>query len=838
MNMDIIVSNSGSQQNMPRSHPLDGQPFLTIMRSSLGGAVGLCKRNLCAWRGRTRFRPAGLLLSQAPVLAMLATCVQQNALAANGSPDILWAREGGGPPVRSAWDQANAAAGDGKGGVYITGVFFQYAQYGALEMTSSNTGQAFFLVKYDASGQAVWEHHSTAGYAAYGQDAVATPDGGVVIAGAFSTPATFDGEIVVPRGPYGIGAYPNQQTSSCYFVARYDADGNRLWIHFAHGYGVGEPSEARVAVDPDGNVYLTSAYFQVLDFEGQILAVDQGGPLANGGFVAKYDAAGQWQWAQLASSTIGGYELITGFATDAEENLYISGTFSDVSSDATNTMTFGSVTLTAGPTADVPFVAKLDSTGVCLWAKALGIQYQQVKVDAGGNVYVGGGGGVIKLDPYGRQLWQQDGLGVSVLGKALFTCDPAGNVVVESRYEGPDFEDLTGQSTLGYGEGIVALSPAGQVLWAHYIEGGDGDIYGPNVYALTQDSPTSWFIAGNFETYTILDGIRLLSPWPGNSEADSGNAFVARFAFPPTNALPLITVQPQPVTTFETRPIELQVVASSISPLTYRWWFNGTPIANGTNAMLLLTNATHILSGNYSVSLSNSNGSVDSTNVAVTVWPLSELGEALNATNLQWQCGGSADWELDTNITHDGLLALRTPYLYLDYPHQDCWIETSVTGPGVLSFWWKASVSDYLFASGPVAFEFLLDGVEQYDISGETDWQARSLSIGSGIHTAQWSWTMSWPGNRNLCWLDQVSFQLPGSGGAPQITGASWSSTGQFQLTIRGPAGATYGIEACSDLKSWLPIGQLTATNGLATFTDLAAGNFPAQFYRAVVIGP
>ncbi len=64
-------------------------------------------------------------------------------------------------------------------------------------------------------------------------------------------------------------------------------------------------------------------------------------------------------------------------------------------------------------------------------------------------------------------------------------------------------------------------------------------------------------------------------------------------------------------------------------------------------------------------------------------------------------------------------------------------------------------------------------------------------------------------------------------------------SNGKFQLTITGSAEAHYTIEACSDLRSpWLPIGDVTASDGTVTFTDPSPADVGARFYRAVSAGP
>ena len=57
-------------------------------------------------------------------------------------------------------------------------------------------------------------------------------------------------------------------------------------------------------------------------------------------------------------------------------------------------------------------------------------------------------------------------------------------------------------------------------------------------------------------------------------------------------------------------------------------------------------------------------------------------------------------------------------------------------------------------------------------------------------------------------------------------------------LAIQGVALTQYLLQATPDLGSptWLTINtNTTDVNGLSTFRDLAATNYPARFYRAVM---
>ena len=56
---------------------------------------------------------------------------------------------------------------------------------------------------------------------------------------------------------------------------------------------------------------------------------------------------------------------------------------------------------------------------------------------------------------------------------------------------------------------------------------------------------------------------------------------------------------------------------------------------------------------------------------------------------------------------------------------------------------------------------------------------------------------------------------------------------GQFMLTVNGPAGHTYQIEATTDLINWTIIGtQTMGSSGSFEFTDYDAASYPARFYR------
>jgi hypothetical protein len=67
------------------------------------------------------------------------------------------------------------------------------------------------------------------------------------------------------------------------------------------------------------------------------------------------------------------------------------------------------------------------------------------------------------------------------------------------------------------------------------------------------------------------------------------------------------------------------------------------------------------------------------------------------------------------------------------------------------------------------------------------------------------------------------------------ITGVSTNGDGNYTLNLVGIPGQLYVVEAATNIvtPTWVPIGTNAAgTNGLWTFTDLEATNYPSRFYR------
>src|ERR1019366_6777917 len=82
------------------------------------------------------------------------------------------------------------------------------------------------------------------------------------------------------------------------------------------------------------------------------------------------------------------------------------------------------------------------------------------------------------------------------------------------------------------------------------------------------------------------------------------------------------------------------------------------------------------------------------------------LAQALNTTNLTWTTSGAfGGWYSETTTTHDGVSAADSGSVHSSGTST---LQTTVTGPGTLTFWWtnpsfdnrlSLSVSSAMFAS-------------------------------------------------------------------------------------------------------------------------------------------
>jgi Immunoglobulin domain len=168
------------------------------------------------------------------------------------------------------------------------------------------------------------------------------------------------------------------------------------------------------------------------------------------------------------------------------------------------------------------------------------------------------------------------------------------------------------------------------------------------------------------------------------------------------------------------------------------------------------------------------------------------LAEAVDATRLTWTTGGALPWVGQTNMTYDGVDAAESGPIT---DNLDSWLQTTVVGPGTLTFWWKVSSE-----SSHDFLEFYINGVLQSGrISDYVDWQHQTFELSDGSQTLRWRYTKDFiaSSGQDRGWVDMVTFR-PTSGPAIIVT---------------------------------QPQNQ-TATEGASVTFDVVAGGEPLLFYQ------
>ncbi|PCC74928.1 hypothetical protein SAMN02745121_08416 [Nannocystis exedens] len=215
------------------------------------------------------------------------------------------------------------------------------------------------------------------------------------------------------------------------FVAGFDLDGNHRWSR-----SLGGASLVTATCDAGGTLAVSGLFEGAVDFGGGPVEP----PPSTAAFVAKYDAAGGFQWVQPFISTGDGSARVMSLAFTPAGELVLAGSFT------------GTVELGGGPLTtdfwDDMLVAKFGADGGHLWSQQLGgdgLQYAMaIAVDASGELALGGMffdqleiGADSYTNVFPDQIPEIDG---TLYDAVLARLDPAG-AVLSSQHLGAMLDD-------------------------------------------------------------------------------------------------------------------------------------------------------------------------------------------------------------------------------------------------------------------------------------------------------------------------------------------------------------------------------------------------------------
>ncbi|GAB3171684.1 SBBP repeat-containing protein [Telluribacter humicola] len=253
----------------------------------------------------------------------------------NPHGEVQWARNTGGPSSNSiSGEIASGIAVDESGNVYVTGSFEGTGTFGSTSYGASGVNDTF-LIKYTSNGDLQWARSL-----------------------GFSPSLEVSTDLAVDKqgNAYITGYFQNFLNNFDVFITKYNSQGDHQWSQWA---GLTSKDEAYgIAVDGDGNVFITGVFSGMITFGTTTLTSEGAGDI----FLTKYDTNGTFQWAKRAGGNQpdGGNDI----AVDPIGHVYLIGDFN-------GTATFGTTSFTSSGGTDVA-IAKYTNQGDFQWAQKLG----------------------------------------------------------------------------------------------------------------------------------------------------------------------------------------------------------------------------------------------------------------------------------------------------------------------------------------------------------------------------------------------------------------------------------------------------------------------------------
>jgi hypothetical protein len=397
----------------------------------------------------------------------------------------------------------------------------------------------------------------------------------------------------------------------------------------------------------------------------------------------------------------------------------------------------------------------------------------------------------------------------------------------------------------------------------------------------------------NFILATDLSGALTISQNPTNNfllpvgtntvvitvqDASSNAAFSTNTIVVQDQMPPVILTQPQDSTNVIGDTATFSVAAAACTPLTFQWYSNNIAMTDSTNNSLSLPNLSLPSAGNYYVVASASGGAttsavvtlavnLDPTSIAlISTENASGFNDNLNLTasitppnatgTIQFFTNGSAfDSEnliaglaVSTNITSLPRGTNLITAIYAgdanDLSATNSLLQIVTNHPPV------AAPAFYTRGAGTVLDIAPADLATNWsDADGDIISLAAIGTSTNGVALTNDAGTIVYFNSNNVadqfvCTISDnfggTNFQTVNLAVAfPAITAVNpvaVSSNAGFNLNLTGSPGYTYVLEATTNLFSttdWLPLATNTlGTNGVWSFTDTSATNFPEQFYR------
>jgi murein DD-endopeptidase MepM/ murein hydrolase activator NlpD len=360
-----------------------------------------------------------------------------------------------------AADSVSAISRDSNGNLYLAGTT---SSFGA-------GGQDVLLLKYDSSGNLLWEKTWGGSSDEYATAVAVDSAGNILVTGGTDS--------------FGAGWFD-------VFLLKFDDSGNLLWSNTWGGgsFDVGHD----ISFDTSGNVYVSAESYSFNPDSNDSSAA-----------ILKFTAAGALVSSRIWAS---GIPTVTGPVYNGGYSLDIDGSGNIISSGIT-----WNYNLDHSPYQNSIFVVKYDSSGNLLWNRNWSGTSQDeawgtktVRADSAGNIYVVGQTAeacsnsdhsqcdfnvlILKFDPSGNFIWSRTWSGGAGYDQATsFFFDGAGNLVVAGA------RDEFGTTSAAL---ILRYDTSGNLLSSKIWNGVPGSL----ASAIVLDSSGNVFVAGGAKNDT------------------------------------------------------------------------------------------------------------------------------------------------------------------------------------------------------------------------------------------------------------------------------------------------------------------------------------------------
>ena len=296
------------------------------------------------------------------------------------------------------------------------------------------------------------------------------------------------------------------------------------WAKSAGGYN--DDFAYTAATDANGNVYMAGMFNSDSIVFGAYVAHNIGISVGGDIFIVKYDSAGNVLWAKGAQGY--GSDYPTAMAINGTGELYLTGYF------YSPTLAFSSTVINHGPSSDADmFLVKMDGDGNTIWAKDYSgstdyLQPSGIALDEAGMVYLVGtfasdsfmlGGTELfksgffnsflaKTDTTGNVLWAKATNGSDKDQTYAVATDNTNGVYIAGTFTSPTLSfgatTLTDTNTASSASDIflAKYDTAGTPVWAKRF----GGAYSDDAFSVTTDHSGHVFISGYFNSPTINFG--------------------------------------------------------------------------------------------------------------------------------------------------------------------------------------------------------------------------------------------------------------------------------------------------------------------------------------------